>query len=111
MNSPSKGASVTAAATVVRELAPGVLISALVAGLAVAAEAPLRSALGALTGRPLALPAMVIALMLGVALNRLAARPVFAAGIAFCVRRCCASRSPFWSESRSGQTSYAVVCG
>ncbi len=76
-----------ASGAVIRELAPGVLISALVAGLAVAAEGPVRTALGALTGRPLTLPAMVIALILGVALNRIAARPAFAAGIAFCVKK------------------------
>jgi len=70
-----------------RQLAPGLLLSALVGGLGVACEAPLRSLLGALFSRPLALPAMVIALLIGIALNRAAAHPMFTAGMAFSVRR------------------------
>src|SRR5437762_2554649 len=86
MTSPNEPAPVMAKVAVVRQLAPGILLSAAVAAVAVAGEAPLRSLLGMLFAKPLALPAMVIALILGVLLNRLAMRPVFTAGLAFCVR-------------------------
>jgi uncharacterized integral membrane protein (TIGR00698 family) len=76
----------TAPAVWARSLAPGIAIAASVALAAVLLEGPLRSAATALTGRSLGLPAMVIALIIGVALNRLAARPVFTAGMAFSVR-------------------------
>jgi len=69
-----------------RQLVPGIVIAGLVAGVAVALEAPLRAVITGFAGRPLALPAMVIALLIGIAFNRVAARPVFTAGIAFSVR-------------------------
>lgn len=87
MTSPDNNSSIMANGAVLRQLAPGILLSALVAGLAVACEAPLRSLLSALFSRPLALPAMVIALLMGIALNRAAAHPVFTAGMAFSVRK------------------------
>ncbi len=74
-------ASVTTApaiATTVRRLAPGILLSALVAILAV---------LGApFVARVITIPAMVLALLIGIALNTVAARPLFQPGLAFCVK-------------------------
>jgi uncharacterized integral membrane protein (TIGR00698 family) len=74
-------ASVTTApaiATTVRRLAPGVLLSALVAVLAV---------LGApWVARVITIPAMVLALLIGIALNAVAARPLFQPGLVFCVK-------------------------
>lgn len=61
-----------------RELPPGVLLSAAV-GAAAVLLAPLVAPL-------LPLPAMVLALVIGVALGGLARQPVFAPGIAFCVK-------------------------
>jgi len=62
-----------------RQLAPGVLLSALVAAAAVAA-APW-------VARVLPIPAMVLALLIGIALNWLAAKPVVAPGLVFCVKQ------------------------
>ena len=62
----------------IRSIAPGVALSALVAVAAVTA-APL-------VGRLIAVPAMVIALLIGIALNPLARRPSFQAGISFCLK-------------------------
>ncbi len=74
-------ASVTTApaiATTLRRLAPGVLLSALVAVLAV---------LGApWVARVITIPAMVLALLIGIALNAVAARPMFQPGLVFCVK-------------------------
>jgi len=74
-------ASVTTApaiATTVRRVAPGVLLSALVAVLAVVG-APW-------VARVITIPAMVLALLIGIALNTVAARPVFQPGMVFCVK-------------------------
>ena len=62
-----------------RGILPGLALSALVAVAAVLA-APLVAAL-------LPIPAMVIALAIGIALNPLAWRPAFAPGIAFCLKK------------------------
>ncbi len=74
-------ASVTTApaiATTLRRLAPGVGLSALVAVVAV---------LGApWVARVVTIPAMVLALLIGIALNTVAARPLFAPGLVFCVK-------------------------
>src|SRR5262249_1316807 len=74
-------ASVTAApgwAAAVRRIAAGFLFSALVAAIAV---------IGApWVARAVTIPAMVLALLIGIALNPLAARPVFQPGLAFCVK-------------------------
>jgi uncharacterized integral membrane protein (TIGR00698 family) len=86
MISPADKAATRYGATL-RELAPGIVLSALVAGVAVACEAPLHTLLGLLFAQSLALPAMVIALLIGIALNPVAARPVFTAGMAFSVRQ------------------------
>jgi uncharacterized integral membrane protein (TIGR00698 family) len=80
-------ASVLPSSETLRRLAPGVLLSAAVAALAVLAEAPLGLLLKGLTGRPFVVPAMVLALVAGVSLNRVAARPGFAPGLTFCVKR------------------------
>ena len=64
---------------VVRNLAPGLALSAAVAVAAVA-SAPL-------VARVAPIPAMVIALLFGIALNPLAARPVFQPGITFAVKK------------------------
>ena len=61
-----------------RNLLPGLALSALVAIAAVAA-APLLA-------RIVPIPAMVIALFIGIALNPLARRPLFQPGIVFCLK-------------------------
>src|SRR6266481_5493899 len=68
-----------AIAAVLRRLAPGVLLSALVAGAAVAG-APW-------VARVAPIPAMVLALLIGIAPNRVAARPVFQPGLVFCIKQ------------------------
>lgn len=65
-----------------RPLLPGILFASAVAIAAVLAEPVVREASG---GR-LALPGMVIALVFGMALHRLAARPGFEPGLAFAVK-------------------------
>ncbi len=60
------------------ELIPGIVLSAIVAAIGY---------LGALyVGHVLPIPAMVIALVVGIALNSIAARPAMQPGMAFCVR-------------------------
>ncbi len=61
-----------------RSLAPGIALSAAVA-IAAVASAPL-------VARAFPIPAMVIALIIGIALNPLARKPVFQPGIVFCVK-------------------------
>jgi uncharacterized integral membrane protein (TIGR00698 family) len=58
---------------------PGVLLSSLIA-LAAVTTAPLIAGV-------LAIPAMVIALLIGIALNPVAQRPLFQPGIVFCLKR------------------------
>ena len=60
------------------EIAPGVVLSAAVAAAAYLA-APY-------VARALPIPAMVLALVIGIALNPVASRPATAPGMAFCVR-------------------------
>jgi len=62
-----------------RNLAPGIVLSAAVAVLAVSA-APLVARIG------LPVPAMVVALLIGIALSRIAEKPFFQPGISFCVK-------------------------
>jgi uncharacterized integral membrane protein (TIGR00698 family) len=64
--------------TQARQIAPGFLLSALVAVAAVVAAPAV--------ARVFPIPAMVLALLIGIALNPLAARPVFQAGLVFCVK-------------------------
>jgi uncharacterized integral membrane protein (TIGR00698 family) len=63
----------------VAAVVPGLLLSSLVAIAAVTSAS--------LTARIASVPAMVIALFIGIALNPLARRPVFQAGIVFCLKR------------------------
>lgn len=70
-----------------RSLVPGVALSAALAVVSVLLEGPLGRVLGALVGQAVTLPAMVIALLIGIALNPLARRPVFAPGMTFCVKK------------------------
>lgn len=75
-------ASVTSASartTILRRLAPGILFSGLVAVVAVVG-APW-------VGRVVTIPAMVLALLIGIALNPVAARPIFQPGLLFCVKQ------------------------
>jgi uncharacterized integral membrane protein (TIGR00698 family) len=62
----------------IRSILPGVLLSALVAVAAVAA-APVVALVAPI-------PAMVIALLIGIALNSVASRPLFQPGIVFCLK-------------------------
>jgi uncharacterized integral membrane protein (TIGR00698 family) len=62
----------------VRRISPGLLLASLVA-LAAAGIAPLLAGF-------LPIPAMVIALIIGIALNPLARRPAFQPGIVFCLK-------------------------
>jgi uncharacterized integral membrane protein (TIGR00698 family) len=62
--------------------APGILLSAAVAVAAVLAEPLLKRLTGGFS-----LPAMVLALLFGIALNRMAAEPRFQPGITWCVKK------------------------
>jgi uncharacterized integral membrane protein (TIGR00698 family) len=66
-----------------QRIAPGVALALAVALLSWSAEPVLKS----LTGGRLALPAMVIALIIGVALHGMASRPAFEPGLTFCVKK------------------------
>ena len=63
---------------VLRRLAPGIVLSGAVAVAAVA--------IAPVVAKAVAIPAMVIALAIGIALNALADRPAFQPGIVFCVK-------------------------
>jgi uncharacterized integral membrane protein (TIGR00698 family) len=67
-----------ALAAMLRRLAPGFLLSALIAVAAVVG-APV-------IARVVPIPAMVLALLIGIALNPVAARPAFQPGLVFCVK-------------------------
>jgi uncharacterized integral membrane protein (TIGR00698 family) len=72
-------ATAPAIAATLRRVAPGFLFAALVAVVAV---------LGApWVARVVTIPAMVLALLIGIALNKVAARPVFQPGLVFCVKQ------------------------
>jgi uncharacterized integral membrane protein (TIGR00698 family) len=64
--------------TWIRSILPGLLLSSVVAVAAVAA-APL-------VAKVVPIPAMVIALLIGIALNTVAERPLFQPGIVFCLK-------------------------
>lgn len=66
-----------------RPLLPGMALACAVSIAAVLAEPLVRSA----TGGRLALPGMVIALIIGIVLHSVAARPVFDAGLTFAVKK------------------------
>ena len=61
-----------------RNVLPGLALSALVAIVAVA--------IAPLIARVVPIPAMVIALFIGIALNPIARRPLFQPGIVFCLK-------------------------
>ncbi len=69
--------------SILSPLVPGLALAGLVALAAALAE----PALAALSGGRLALPALVIALIIGVALNGLASRASFQPGLTFCVKK------------------------
>jgi uncharacterized integral membrane protein (TIGR00698 family) len=77
-NIPANDALTSRAFVAARELGPGVALSAAVAVAAVL-SAPL-------VAKAFPIPAMVIALIIGIALNSLANKPAFQAGITFCVK-------------------------
>jgi len=77
-NIPAGAASATRAAVAVRELGPGLALSVAVA-VAAYAGAPVAA-------KVFPIPAMVIALILGIVLNSIAARPAFRPGITFAVK-------------------------
>lgn len=68
-------------------LTPGVALSAAVALAAFAAEPALARLIGGATGGSYRVPAIVIALAFGVALNGLATRPAFEPGMTWCVKK------------------------
>ncbi|MBD0273368.1 MAG: putative sulfate exporter family transporter, partial [Acetobacteraceae bacterium] len=71
-----------------RRVAPGVLLAAAVAAASVAAAPVLGALPRAVWGSQApVVPAMVLALVLGIALGRIAARPAFAEGLGFCAKR------------------------
>ncbi len=72
-------AAAPAWAATVRRLAPGFLFASLVAFLAVM-SAPY-------VARVITIPAMVVALLIGIVLNPIAARPAFQPGLVFCVKQ------------------------
>ncbi len=71
----------------VRRLAPGIALSALVALFAYCAEPFTVAALRGVTGTSIGIPAVVLALVAGMALNPVAARPRWEPGMAFCVKK------------------------
>lgn len=74
-----------------QRLAPGVLLSVAIAVAAVLAEPALAGLLEAWTGRPIAVPAMVIALLIGIGLHPLVGRGALLGavlpGMTFCVKK------------------------
>ena len=75
---PASENSVARAAAYLRDLAPGVALSTIIAVVAYA--------LAPFVARVAPIPALVIALIIGIALNGLATRAQFAPGIKFCVK-------------------------
>lgn len=71
----------------IAKAAPGLALSAIVAVASLAAEPLLAAVLKSATGRAITLPAVVIALLIGMALNRIAQRPLHAPGITFAVKK------------------------
>ncbi len=70
-----------------RSLGPGIALSAGVAAGSYFAEPVLAKALKEATGWSYTLPAIVIALIIGIALNGLASRPALQPGITWCVKK------------------------
>jgi len=70
-----------------RLLAPGIALSAAVALAAVFLEPAIASLVRSATGAVYTLPAIVIALLIGIALNGPASRPALQPGITYCVKK------------------------
>jgi uncharacterized integral membrane protein (TIGR00698 family) len=77
----------TRLAAAARQLAPGVALSAAVAIAAALLEPVVAWAFKAGLGWSYTLPAIVIALVIGIALHGLASRPAFQPGITYCVKK------------------------
>ncbi|MHB2167840.1 YeiH family protein [Alsobacter sp. R-9] len=73
--------------TLARRIAPGFALSLAVAVVSVLAEPLTGRLVGLVTGRPVAVPAVVIALFIGMALHTVAATPRFEVGMVFCVKK------------------------
>jgi uncharacterized integral membrane protein (TIGR00698 family) len=80
--SPAERTTLTA-----RRLGPGIALSVAVALAATVAEPIVAGALRAGFGWSYKLPAIVIALIMGIALNRLATRPAIEPGLIWCVKK------------------------
>ncbi|HEV2558244.1 MAG TPA: putative sulfate exporter family transporter [Microvirga sp.] len=88
--SPSAAPTLSAAERAnltVRRLGPGVALSVAVALVSFLAEAPIAAAIQGVTGFSYKLPAIVIALLVGIALNPVAAKPAFEPGLTWCVKK------------------------
>lgn len=70
-----------------RSLGPGLALSVAVAVVSYLSEPLFAKALKGLTGWTYTLPAIVIALIVGIALHGLASKPVFQPGITWCVKK------------------------
>jgi uncharacterized membrane protein YadS len=70
-----------------QKLAPGIALSAAVALVSTLLEPMLAGVLKAMFGGAPRLPAIVIALLIGMALHRFASRPAFQPGITYCVKK------------------------
>src|SRR3954468_25011021 len=71
----------------VRRVAPGIALAVGVALLSYAAEPLIAEAIRAASGWSYRLPDIVIALLLGIALNGIAAQKTFEPGLAWCVKK------------------------
>jgi uncharacterized integral membrane protein (TIGR00698 family) len=71
----------------IRRLGPGVALSVAVAVVAYLAEPVIASALRLAFGWSYKLPAIVIALLIGITLNGVASRPAFEPGMTWCVKK------------------------
>lgn len=75
------------AAVFVRRAGPGLALAAAVAVASVLAEPLTARVIGAATGRSIAIPAVVIALLIGMAMHAVAAKPRFELGMVFAVKK------------------------
>lgn len=75
------------ASVFIRRAGPGLLLAAAVAVASVVAEPITARAIGAMSGRAIAIPAVVIALLIGMALHAFAAQPRYELGMVFAVKK------------------------
>lgn len=88
--SPSAAPTLSAAERThlaVRRLGPGIGLSVAVALVSYAGEPLIADAIRGLSGSSYRLPAIVIALLVGIALNPYAQRPLFEPGMTWCVKK------------------------